>query len=730
MPKKVIKKQAPKKQPQKRRLRWLWLLVVFVPLAVLIGAFYFFILKDLPSPTRLKSASLPLSTKIYDRNNVLLYTIYSDKNQSFLPLSQIPVNLQHATIAIEDKDFYKHGAIDLQGIARAAYATIFKKDLQGGSTLTQQLVKNTLLTPDRTIQRKIKEVILSFATELLYSKNQVLEMYLNQVPYGGTAYGVEAAAQTYFGKSAKKLDLAESALLAGLPQNPTTYSPFGSRPELAKQRQRAVLSAMLKANYITKQQFDQAVNEPLNYKQLSNPIKAPHFVFYVKDLLVKKYGIQKVEQGGLKVRTSLDLALQETAQASLSAEVDKIKGYKVSNGAALITRPGTGEILAMVGSKDYFDQSIDGNVNITTSLRQPGSSIKPINYAVGIMQGFGAGTTFLDVQSCFPNPGAAAYCPHNYDNRFHGPVSMRQALANSFNIPAVQMLKLNGLDAMIATASAMGISTFTDPSRYGLSLTLGGGEVTMVDMATAFGVFANNGYRIDPHPILQVIDSSGKTLEEYTPPQSPIFGKKVLPEGVAYIISDILADNQARTAEFGPNSSLYIPHQFVSVKTGTTNDLKDNWTIGYTPDYVVATWVGNSDSSPMSGLVSGITGAAPIWHDLMTYLLQGTTVKEQLKPADVTSRGECSLPPVTPQPNQPAPTPVCSSKGDLSLKGVPQKTNVETKTEAVWVDNTTGDLAKPGQTDNVQPKDETVMSDKLGNQYCVTCNHTTPTPTP
>lgn len=730
MSKKVIKKQAPKKQPHKRRLRWLWLLIIFVPLALAVGAFYFFFLKDLPSPTRLKSASLPLSTKIYDRNNVLLYTIYSDKNQSFLPLSQIPVNLQYATIAIEDKDFYKHGAIDIQGIARAAYATIFKKDLQGGSTLTQQLVKNTLLTPDRTIQRKIKEVILSFATELLYSKNQVLEMYLNQVPYGGTAYGVEAAAQTYFGKSAKKLDLAESALLAGLPQNPTTYSPFGSRPELAKQRQQAVLSAMLKAGYITRQQFDQAVHEPLNYKKLSNPIKAPHFVFYVKELLVKKYGIQKVEQGGLKVRTSLDLALQETAQASLSAEVDKIKGYKVSNGAAMIMRPGTGEILAMVGSKDYFDQSIDGNVNITTSRRQPGSSIKPINYAVGIMQGYGAGTTFLDVQSCFPNPGSAPYCPHNYDNRFHGPVSMRQALANSFNIPAVQMLKLNGLDAMIATASAMGISTFTDPSRYGLSLTLGGGEVTMVDMATAFGVFANGGYRIDPHPILQVIDSSGKTLEEYTPPESPIFGKKVLPDGVAYIISDILADNQARTAEFGPNSALYIPHQFVSVKTGTTNDLKDNWTIGYTPDYVVATWVGNSDSSPMSGLVSGITGAAPIWHDLMTYLLQGTTVKERLKPTDVTSRGECSLPEVTPQPNQPAPAPVCSSKGDLTLKNVPQKTNVVTKTEAVWVDKTTGDLAKPGQTDNVEPKDETIMTDKIGNRYCVTCNHVTPTPTP
>jgi 1A family penicillin-binding protein len=727
MPKKIIKKQAPKKQPKKRHISKLWLLA-FLPLIVALGAFYFYILKDLPSPTRLKSASRALSTKIYDRNNVLLYTIYSDKNQSFLPLSQIPANLQHATIAIEDKDFYKHGAIDIQGIARAAYATLFKKDLQGGSTLTQQLVKNTLLTPDRTIQRKVKEVVLSFATELLYNKNQVLEMYLNQVPYGGTAYGVEAAAQTYFGKSAKKLDLAESALLAGLPQNPTTYSPFGARPELAKQRQHAVLAAMLKAGYITKAAYDQAVKEPLTYKRLSNPIKAPHFVFYVKELLVKKYGIQQVEQGGLKVKTSLDLALQETAQASLSAEVDQIKRFKVSNGAALVMRPGTGEILAMVGSKDYFDPSIDGNVNITTSLRQPGSSIKPINYAVGLMQGYGASTLFLDVKSCFPNPGAAAYCPHNYDNRFHGPVTMRQALANSFNIPAVQMLKLNGLDAMIATASAMGISTFTDPSRYGLSLTLGGGEVRMLDMATAFGVFANSGYRIDPHPILQVTDSSGKILEEYTPPQSPIFGKKVLPAGVTYIISDILADNQARAAEFGTNSALYIPHQFVSVKTGTTNDLKDNWTIGYTPDYVVATWVGNSDSSPMSGVVSGITGAAPIWHDLMTFLLQDTTVKEQLKPADVSSRAECSLPASPDQPNQPAPA--CSGKADLTLKGVPQKTNVQTKQEATWVDKTTGDIAQPGQTDNLEAKEETIMTDKLGNRYCVTCNHSTPTPTP
>lgn len=699
--------------------------LLLLPLVAILGVFYFLILKDLPSPTRLKSTSMPQSTQIVDRTGKPLYTIYAERNQTFVPLKDIPKEVQYATISIEDKNFYNHGAIDMRGILRAVYATLVKENLQGGSTLTQQLVKTSLLTPDRTIERKVKEIILSFATEMLYSKDQILEMYLNQVPYGGTAYGIQAAAQTYFGKNSKDLTLGESALLAGLPESPTTYSPFGTRPELARVRQEEILIAMEGEGYITATERQNALKQKITYREIKNPIKAPHFVFYVKDLLVQKYGIQTVEQGGLKVTTSLDLDLQEYAQASVAAEIERLERYKVGNGALMITDPGTGEILSMVGSKDYFDQSIDGNVNVTLARRQPGSSIKPLNYAVGLIKGYSAATTFIDKQTCFPSPGQKPYCPRNYDGTFRGPVSMRQSLATSLNIPAVQMLKLNGVDAMIATASAMGISTFTDPQRYGLSLTLGGGEVTMLDMTTAFGVFANGGYRVDPHPILKVEDSNGKILEQYTPPASPMFGEKILPPGVAFIISDILADNNARTPAFGGNSELRIGNQFVSVKTGTTNDLRDNWTIGYTPDYLVSVWVGNSDNTQMSGVVSGVTGAAPIWHDVMSHLLEGKKSKRPPVPSDVISRSSCS-----PTQNAPEGSEPCQGKTEYYLKGVKELTSGQSKKEAVLIDKATGDIAKEGVTDNTEPKEETVFTDNLGNKYCVSCQRIEPTPTP
>lgn len=708
--------------PQKRiSYRYLLLLLPFI---AALGVFYFTLLKDLPSPTALQSDALPQSTQIYDRNNTPLYTIYADRNQTFIPLKDIPIEIQQATISIEDRNFYHHGAIDMRGILRAALANLQGESLQGGSTLTQQLVKNSLLNPERTIERKVKEVILSFATEMIYSKDQILEMYLNQVPYGGTAYGVQAAAQTYFGKNAKDLTLAESALLAGLPESPTTYSPFGSRPELARVRQEEILLAMEGEGYITSEEREKALDQKIVYREIKNPIKAPHFVFYIKDLLVQKYGIKTVEQGGLKVITSLDLDLQEYVQASVAAEIEDLEKYNVSNGAALVTNPGTGEILAMVGSKNYFDQSIDGNVNITLAKRQPGSSIKPINYAVGIMQGYSSGTMFIDKKTCFTTPGQKPYCPRNYDGTFRGPVTMRQALATSLNIPAVQMLEMNGVDAMIATASAMGISTFTEPERYGLSLTLGGGEVTMLDMSTAFGVFANGGYRMDPHPILKVIDSKGNVLEQYTPPESPMFGEKVIPAGAAYIISDILADNNARSPAFGTNSDLRIGNHYVSVKTGTTNDLKDNWTIGYTPDYLVAVWVGNSDNTPMSSVVSGVTGASPIWNTVMSHLLEGKPVKIPSRPSDVVVRSSC-IPTDSPEENA-----TCEGRTEYALKGVPEKKAGGTKKEAVWIDKATGDIAEPGKTDNVEPKEEVVYTDTLGNKYCVSCQRTQPPPTP
>ncbi len=688
--------------------------------------FYIYILKDLPSPTKLTSSSIPQSTQIFDRKGELLFTIYGQKNQTFVPLSIIPKHIQQATIAIEDKDFYQHGPIDLRGIARSVISITFRNQVQGGSTITQQLVKNSLLTPERTILRKVKEVLLAFATEALYSKSQILEMYLNQTPYGGTAWGVEAASQTYFGKHAKDLTLSQSSLLAALPEAPTTYSPFGSHPELAKERQEEVLRKMYQEKYITRKELDKTLKEQLHYKNLSNTIKAPHFVLYVKDLLIKNYGEKAVEQGGLKVTTSLDLSIQDMAQATVAAEVESLKFSRVTNGAALVTNPATGEILAMVGSHDYFDTANDGNVNVTLALRQPGSSIKPINYALGLLNGYTAATPFIDQRVCFPNPGRPPYCPVNYDGKFRGVIQVRQALANSINIPAVKMLKINGIEAMIATASAMGITTFTDPRRYGLSLTLGGGEVTMLDMATAFGVFANSGYKISLHPILKVLDSKGKVLEEYKPPPSPIFGKKILPEGVAFIISDILSDNQARSMTFGTNSPLRIGNLPVAVKTGTTNDFRDNWTIGYTPSYTVAVWVGNNDNTPMSGLVSGITGAAPIWHNIMANLLAERPPQPFQRPLSVIQKAVCSdTGSISGKDNS------CKTRFEYFIKGTESslKAGGLIQNQDTFVNKDTQEQAKEGDP-NTELKNQTVLKDATGDTYCITCAHPAPSPSP
>jgi penicillin-binding protein 1C len=718
-----VKKQ-PKVKPGKQKGFRLKKRFIIIAIAVLFSAlFYYYIVKDLPSPTKLSSDAQPQSTKIYDRNGVLLYTVYAGKNQTFIPLSEIPKHMQEATIAIEDKDFYRHGAIDIRGIVRAVYVTLFHKQVQGGSTLTQQLVKTSLLSSERTLQRKAKELVLSFATEILYPKNKILEMYLNQVPYGGTSYGVEAASQTYFGRRIKDVTIAESAFLAGLPESPTTFSPFGSHPELAQQRQKIILQKMYEQKYITRDELVKALKLKLQFQPISNKILAPHFVFYVKDLLVKKYGTKTVEQGGLNVKTSLDLKIQDMGQQAVASEVASLKNSNVTNGAVVITNPGTGEILAMVGSRGYFEtEETDGNVNITLAHLQPGSSIKPINYATGLIKGYTAATPFVDQAVCFPNPTGAPYCPRNYDGKFSGVIQMRQALGNSKNIPAVEMLKINGIDAMIATASAMGITTFTDPTRYGLSLTLGGGEVTMLDMATAYGVFANEGYRVDLHPILKITNNKGQTLEEYTPFSSPIFGKKVIPAGVAYIISHILLDNNARVEAFGSNSLLKIGNNPVSVKTGTTNDYRDNWTIGYTPQFVVVTWVGNNDHTPMSNVVSGVTGAAPIWHNIMSELIKMKTPTWPKRPYDVVGKTVCSTSGLLPGGD-------CPTRFEYFIRGTEPK-QADPGKQKVFIDKSTNDLAKEGQTENVEEREEIIVTDPLKNRYCITCPHPTPTPKP
>ncbi|OGH30631.1 MAG: hypothetical protein A3E40_02110 [Candidatus Levybacteria bacterium RIFCSPHIGHO2_12_FULL_37_9] len=718
---KLLNKIA-KKIRVKKIIKNKFFLPIAAATAALCLAFYLFILKDLPFPTYLTTQNTSKATQILDRNQELLYSVYADKNQAFIPLSSIPKHVKDATIAIEDKDFYKHGAIDLRAILRSIISIVFRNEVQGGSTITQQLVKNSLLTPERTILRKIKEVVLSFATEAIYSKEKILEMYLNQVPYGGTAWGIEAASQTYFGKSTKDLTLAEGALLAGLPESPTTYSPFGSRPELSLKRQKEVLQNLLKQKYINSKEYEKALKEEITFKKVEG-IRAPHFALFIKEYLIKKYGQKVVEEEGLTVTTSLDLKLHDFVQTAVASEVAKLKDLNVGNGAALVTIPKTGEILSMVGSKDYFDSKIDGNVNVTLANRQPGSSIKPINYALGLMNGYTAATPFVDKQICFKALGQKDYCPVNYDGKWHGVVQMRYALGNSINIPAVKMLKLNGVSAMIATSSAMGITTFTDNADYGLSLTLGGGEVTMLDMAESYGVFANGGYRINLHPVLKVIDRNGHILEEYNPPESPIFGKKVLPSGVSFIISDILSDNNARLMAFGGNSQLRIPNQTVSVKTGTTNDLRDNWTIGYTPSYLVAVWVGNNDNSPMTRLASGVTGAAPIWHDIMSYILKDKPSESLQRPNTVIQKRICNLSGLLPPPSG------CETRFEYFIKGT-EPTKTEEGMRKVFIDKTTNDLASPNQTDNIEERDALIVTDSTGDSYCLTCPHPEPSPTP
>ncbi|HUD19372.1 MAG TPA: transglycosylase domain-containing protein [Patescibacteria group bacterium] len=705
-------------------IKWaFWLL----PL-IMIFMVYVLILKDLPSPTSLGKYDIPLATKIYDRNGKLIYDIFADQNRTAVPLSEIPKYLQEATISIEDKDFYHHAGINpVGGVLRAIAAMVTRHEVQGGSTITQQLVKLALLSSQQTITRKIREAILAVWVETLYSKNKILELYLNQVPYGGTAWGVESAAERYFGKKVKDLDLAECSLLAGLPQAPSLYSPFGAHPEYATVRQKEVLTRMVEDRYITQTQENQALNEPLHFKKQSE-LKAGHFVMYVKDLLVQKYGDAMVERGGLKVTTTLDLDLQEYAQATLAAEVANLKGYRVSNGAALITKPATGEILAMVGSTDYF-ASPSGSYNVTTALRQPGSSIKPINYAIGIENHIVTpATMFLDEPTCFGVVNQPLYCPHNYDGKFHGPVQLRMALGNSFNIPAVKMLKLNTVTTMIASASAFGLTTLKDPSKYGLSLTLGGAEVHMTDMAEAFGVFANGGIRKDLVSILKVTDKNGNVLEEDKDPNLGkdipshllLQGSRVISPETAFLISHILLDNNARTAEFGSDSELVIPNHAVSVKTGTTDDLRDNWTIGFTPQFLVATWVGNNDNSPMNpALVSGITGAAPIWHKLMVKVLQGKLDLWPTMPDGVVGARICSVSGLMPPNDQGDPG--CPIRFEYFIKGtVP--TQKEQLQQPVIIDKSTGDIAEPGTTDPVETQVHPVLNDGL-SQWCLDCQH-------
>ncbi len=600
---------------------------------------YFAIFKGLPSPKELTIRQPEVSTKIYDRNGELLYKIYKDKNRTIVPLSQVPNHVRLATLAAEDAEFYSHPGFSIKGIFRAVVRNLKTDTIQGGSTITQQLVKNTLLSSEKTITRKIKEVVLSIGVEANYSKDQILEMYLNEVSYGGTAYGIEEASLSYFGKDVQNLTLSEAALLAGLPKSPTLYSPFNSNPEVSIGRQREVLHLMVVNKYITEEEEIKAKNERLSFVPNKTKIKAPHFVMYVRKLLVDKYGEEMVEKGGLEVFTSLDLSIQELAEKAVSDEVSKLKGLRVGNGAALVVNPQTGEILAMVGSKDFFDITEDGQVNVITSVRQPGSSIKVVNYTYALENGYTPASVIDDSPVTYNMAGTTPYSPVNYDGKFRGRITLRSALAESRNIPAVKVLSSYGVANMIEQGREMGITTWGDSSNYGLSLTLGGGAVTALELSSVYSTLANYGEKPESMPILEIKDYKGKIIEENVAKTTQVVSPQV-----AFLLTDILKDNSARAPAFGFNSYLNIKnHPEVAVKTGTSNDLRDNWTAGYSQDYLVITWVGNNDNSPMSRIASGVTGASPIWNKIMSGILVDTPSIDWKAPDGVSRVNICSI---------------------------------------------------------------------------------------
>lgn len=641
---------------------------LFVLLALTITLFglgyglHTWLIADLPSPQELQSRAAVPSTKIYDRHGRLLYEIIGSHagKHTPLPLDEMPLYLRQATIATEDASFYTNPGVDAKAILRAIMINLRGGEvLSGGSTITQQLARNVLLSPEertqRTLTRKLRETILAWRLARTYSKDEILALYLNETYYGSLAYGVEAAAQAYFGKSAAELDLAECALLAGLPQSPALYNPLAD-PEAARERQAVVLDLMVKQGYIDEAQARLSTEEQLHFASVPFPIRAPHFVMHVRRLLEDELGLATLERGGLQVYTTLDLDMQDTARwiarrrlAQLSERRGGLPDRNVRNAALVALDPWTGEILVMLGSPDYFNPRIDGAVNVTLATRQPGSSIKPITYAAAFdpsnAEPYTPATMVNDVRTSFITKESDPYVPVNYDYLYRGPVLLRQALASSFNLVAVKVLDHVGLEDMTALARRLGITTLDDSERFGLALTLGGGEVRLLEMAAAYAAFANGGHRVEPVAILRVEDTQGNILREWRPET----GRWVLDERVAYLITDILSDDMARISGFGEGSVLKLSRP-AAVKTGTTTDWRDNWTIGYTPELVVGVWVGNADNEPMRR-VSGVAGAAPIWHDFMDEVLKGRPAQEFVEPKGLVRVEVCSLSGKLPSPH-------------------------------------------------------------------------------
>lgn len=613
------------------------------------------LLADLPEPDDLRAYTTAPSSKIYDRHGQLLFEMPPPYTGSHTPvtLADIPPSLIWATIATEDATFYNNPGMDAKGILRSVWINVRGGEVvAGGSTITQQVVRTVMFSADeraeRTLRRKLRELLLAIRLTRRYTKDEILNLYLNETYYGNMAYGVEAAAQAYFGKHARDLDLAESALLAGLPQAPALYNPLENL-EAAQERQAVVLNLMVKHGYIDADTAQLAQKEQLDFAAASFPIRAPHFVMLVRHQLERELGLARLEAGGLNVYTTLDVALTDTARDVIRYHLALLAvcqyeaecppgGRNVRNAALVALDPWTGEVVALVGSPDYFSVRIDGAVNGATALRQPGSSIKPLAYAAAFERGdITPATMMLDVRTAFVTREGEPYIPLNYDLAFHGPVRLREALASSYNLIAVKVLDAIGVETFTAMARRLGITTFDDTDKFGLALALGGGEVRLLELTAAYAAFANGGYAVQPVVIRRVEEAGGAVLWETTSGK----GERVLDARVAYLITDILSDDQARIPTFGEGSVLNLTRP-AAVKTGTTTQFRDNWTVGYTPDLVVGVWVGNADNETMKD-VNGVTGAAPIWHDVMEAALKGRPIQDFSRPEGLVDVEICAL---------------------------------------------------------------------------------------
>lgn len=633
---KVIKRQG---HFYKRRSFWIKVGIAAGAMTCFVVISGIWFAKDIPGPKGIKKTFSSANTVLYDRNGKEITELHGDQNRTIISFDQMPENIKHATIAVEDKNFYKHGGFDVTGMIRAAYYDARYGSLaQGGSTITQQFIKKAVLSDNKSFWRKYKELVMSVEMEFLYSKNQILQMYLNEIPYGSQAYGIEAASETFFNKPAKELDngivgLSESALLAGLPRAPSHYSPYYGEAGVAIERRNIILDLMATQHYITKDQAAQAkqvdVIALLNQHPLASGNPAPHFTQYVRQQLVNQFGEKRVDQGGLKVTTTLDLNTQRQAQASIDAGMKKVNSYGGDNAAMVAEDPKTGEILAMIGSADYGNVKIGGNVNVATAERQPGSSFKPFVYATAFKKNYFPGSTIFDLKTDF----GGGYMPQNYNLSQYGPVSMRQALDNSLNISAVKTLYLAGVGDSIQTAHDLGITTLNaGASNYGLSLVLGGGEVKLTDMVASYGTFATQGVKHPQIAIKKVTDGSGHTVWDNKPHSS-----NALDQQIAYMIQNVLSDNQSRAMVFGTNNYLNLGSRPVAAKTGTTENFRDAWTMGFTPSLVAGVWVGNTDGTYMNRSADGSIVAAPIWNDFMKKTLGNSPVEQFVKPAGIKS---------------------------------------------------------------------------------------------